>query len=586
MKLIRKTFTLVLPLTLLLAACDSQRQQSAAEPPEVAAPAADFVFLNGGVYTVNPERAWVEAAAVLDGEITYTGRNENARNLIGEKTRIIDLEGKMLIPGFHDSHIHLVSGGQVLRSCNLAEIYTNPEILEKLGTCRSLDGLGDEGWITGGVWDREAFDSVPPDRYLLDEYFPDRPAFLGASDGHSGWANSRALELAGIDKTTPDPPNGQIERDPVTGEPTGIFNESAMALVESIIPPLTLEENVAGVRLAIDEAHSFGITSMLESGLDETLLEPLDELNRNGQFDVRMLASISPIAWTVSAMDDGIFAMLEARQGKDGGNLNTDSVKFFLDGVLETGTALLVDPYTLPESDFSEPIYEQAVLNGYFTRLDDAGIQVHVHAIGDGAVRSALDAFEAARKANGPRDNRHHIVHLQLIHPEDIPRFAELNVSANFQALWAWPDYWIMDLNLPMVGRDRVDRMYPIGSVHRSGGRIVGGSDWTVSSLNPLDAIEVAVRRQDQESDTSGVLNESERVDLETMLAAYTVNGAWLMKQEHKVGTIETGKRADLVVLDRNLFEIPATEINEARVQLTFFDGEIVYEAEHPGSHP
>jgi predicted amidohydrolase YtcJ len=192
----------------------------------------------------------------------------------------------------------------------------------------------------------------------------------------------------------------------------------------------------------------------------------------------------------------------------------------------------------------------------------------------------ALDAFEAARKANGKTDNRHHIVHLQLIHPDDVARFGELDVTAVFQAIWALPDEWVMELNLPWVGPERVDRMYPIASVQRAGGRIVGGSDWFVSSLNPLDAIEVGIRRQDYDAADGPVLNADERVDLATMIEAYTINGAWLMGQEDALGSIEVGKRADLIVIDRNRFEIPATEINEATVVLTLFDGEPVYRAE------
>jgi len=202
-----------------------------------------------------------------------------------------------------------------------------------------------------------------------------------------------------------------------------------------------------------------------------------------------------------------------------------------------------------------------------------------MHVIGDRAVRVALDALEQARRENGVNDHRHHLAHLQLIDPADIPRFAALDVTANFQALWAWPDSWITGINLPVVGQDRVDRMYPIGSVHRAGGRIVGGSDWAVSSVNPLEAIETAMRRQDPAGQVPGVLNASEAVDLPTMIAAYTREGAWLMHQENDVGTIETGKRADFVVLDHNLFEIPATDISDVKVTLTVLDGRVIYQA-------
>jgi predicted amidohydrolase YtcJ len=199
-----------------------------------------------------------------------------------------------------------------------------------------------------------------------------------------------------------------------------------------------------------------------------------------------------------------------------------------------------------------------------------------MHAIGDRAVREGLDAFAAARRSNGVTDNRHHIAHLQLIHPEDVPRFAALDVSANFQALWAYPDDFIMNLNLPVVGEERVERMYPMGSVQQSGGRLVGGSDWNVSSANPLDAIETALRRQAPWESEGLVLNAAERVDLASMIEAYTINAAWLMKQNDIAGSIEVGKRADLVILDRNLFEIPVTQINEAQVVMTLLDGEVL----------
>ena len=301
---------------------------------------------------------------------------------------------------------------------------------------------------------------------------------------------------------------------------------------------------------------------------------------------------MSPIGWTPGAFGAEVFDMIEKRGMYRGPNLSPDSVKFYLDGVLETGTALLVGPYTDEDFDKSRPaFYSQQDLDEHFERIDRAGLQIHVHAIGDLAVRMALDAFEAARAANGPSDNRHHIVHLQLIHPDDLGRFAELDVTATFQAAWAWADYWIMDLNLPVVGRERVDRMYPIASVRSAGGRIAGGSDWYVSSLDPLEAIEVAIRRQDPQgsSDSSSegasesqrpVLNAGERVDLASMIEAYTINGAYLMRREGISGSVEVGKRADLVVLDRNLFEIPAAEVSEARVEMTLFDGEVVYRAD------
>ena len=544
---------------------------------------ADHVFLNGGVYTVDSQRSWAEAAAVADGEILYVGGNAEARELIGPDTRVTDLAGKLLLPGFHDSHVHLMYGGMLENRCNLTSASTLVEVRDELSRCALAAGSGDESWILGGNWDREPFPNGVPDRALLDEIFPDRPALLDSSDGHSVWLNSKALALAGIDRDMSDPAPGEIERDPATGEPTGVLNEDAMAIAYAVAPPATLEESLTAIDTATALAHSYGITSIIVPGLDDEMLTPFVAASRSDRLKLRVLASMSPINMTPGAFGAEIDDMIAAREEHRGPNLSPDSIKIYIDGVLETGTALLVDPYTDEGFDRSRPaFYSQKELNQRFVGVDRAGLQIHVHAIGDLAVRMALDAFEAARAANGPTDNRHHIVHLQLIHPDDVGRFAELDVTATFQALWAWPDYWIMELNMPVVGRERVDRMYPIASLRRSGGRIAGGSDWSVSSLDPLDAIEVAIRRQDPDvspGEDLPILNSDERVDLATMIEAYTVNGAYLMRRENVSGSIEVGKRADLIVLDRNLFEIPVEEISEVAVELTLFDGKVVHQA-------
>ncbi len=542
---------------------------------------ADHVFLNGGVYTVASARPWAEAAAVVGGEISFVGGNDDARRLIGPDTQVTDLAGKLLLPGFHDAHIHLMSGGMLETECNLTSAADLDEVRELLGGCSTMTGVGPQGWIVGGNWDREPFPDGVPHRALLDEMIPDRPVFLYSMDGHSAWLNSKGLDLAGIDRHTPDPPLGEIGRDPESGELTGVLNEKAMALAEAVVPAPTLEKSLAGIDSATALAHRHGITAVIVPGLDRDMLEPFVTASRSGRLALRVLASMSPIGWTPGAFGDEVYDMIAERERYRGANLSPDSVKVYLDGVLETGTALLVEPYADTAFDRSRPaFYSQEELDGHFARIDRAGLQIHVHAIGDQAVRMALDAFAAARAANGPSDNRHQIVHLQLIHPDDVGRFAELGVTATFQALWAWPDYWITDLNLPVVGAERVERMYPVASVFRAGGRIAGGSDWYVSSLNPLEAIEVAIRRQDPEAPADPglpVLNAGERVDLATMIEAYTLNGAYLMRREEISGTIEVGKRADLVVLERNLFDIPPEEIGAVEVELTLFDGEVVH---------
>jgi predicted amidohydrolase YtcJ len=255
--------------------------------------------------------------------------------------------------------------------------------------------------------------------------------------------------------------------------------------------------------------------------------------------------------------------------------LRTHSAKIFMDGSLEGETAALLEPYA--RGGIGMLVLPEADIDALVADLDARDAQIHFHAIGDRAARAALDALERARVTNGVRDNRHHISHLQLVHPDDHSRFATLNVAANFQALWAYPDAYITDLNLPAVGAKRVERMYPIGSLERAGARIVASSDWDVSAIDPLQAIETALTRRDVAGIVPGQLNEAERVSLETMLAAYTVNGAWLMNQEHRVGRIEPGMLADLAILERDLFAIPVDEIGEVRVLMTLFEGRPVY---------
>jgi predicted amidohydrolase YtcJ len=384
--------------------------------------------------------------------------------------------------------------------------------------------------------------------------------------------------LSGIDAATPNPAGGVIVRDAVSGEATGTLRESAMDLVSDIIPPATAEQSATNLATGLREAARFGITAFIQPGLSGSDTAPYLEADRNGTLSARVLIALSPLGASASAFDDEVYDLVAGRDAFRGEYLSADAVKVYMDGVIETKTSYMLEPYSDDLSNFPN-FYTQEAANSFYQRLDAMGVQIHTHAIGDGSIRIALNAYEYALQQNGPNDNRHVITHLQLIDEADIPRFAELNVAANFQSLWAYPDQYI-DLAVSVVGQDRVDHFYPIGSIARTGGLLTGGSDWDVSSLNPLDAIEVAVRRQDPNSSDGRLHYESERVDLATILDAYTRNGAWLMRLEDKTGSIEPGKRADLIVLDRNLFDIPPEEINEAKVLLTLMDGREVYRAE------
>ena len=564
---------IVVGFVLALASCGSDQE---AEPRVV----ADRVFLNGAVYTVDDDRSWAEAVAVRGGQIVYVGDDEGARPFVGTETQVSDLAGQMLLPGFHDSHIHILIGVFADEECDLLRIETAEEVAVRLQECTELGGIGDDGWILGGGWGEWLWPEANPRKGLLDTLFPEQPVYLESSFGHAAWVNSRAMEIVGINENTEDPPQGVIERDPETGEPSGTLRDAAMLLVKNKLPPLSLAQKMNQVRGGVALAHSVGITAVIEPGVDDELLEPIVNLDDAHELNMRVVASLSPINWQPGTFDDGVFAYLETRRKWRRPNIDVDSVKIYMDGVIEYGTSPLLEPYE--DEDYGSGddsyFYAQEVVDRYFTRFDKMGLQVHVHAIGDAAIRRALDGFEAMRAANGMSDNRHQIVHLQLIHEDDRPRFGELNIGAVFQSLWAYPDPAALELDIPMLGRERTWQMYPLASVHNSGGRLVGGSDYWVTDLNPLLAIETAITRQNPWTNEGLVLNKDERVDLATMIEAYTINGAYQMKLDDVQGSIEVGKRADFVVLDRNLFEVPASEISDANVMMTIFDGRTVYE--------
>jgi len=557
-------------IVLLIAACGVDQK------PELVT-TADRVLLNGAVYTVDSEHRWAEAVAIKDGKIIYVGDNEGAGAYVSTESEIIDLAGQMLLPGFHDSHAHILTGVMDEDECDLLRIPTAKEVAAKLKECTELAGIGDDDWIIGGGWGEWLWPEANPQKGILDILFPDRPVYLESSFGHAAWINSKAMEIIGINANTLDPEAGIIERDRESGEPSGTLRDAATLLAKEHLPPLSLAQRTNRVRAAVDYAHSFGITAVIEPGVDEDSMEPILNLADTSGLKIRAVTSLSPISWSPGTFDDGVFAFLEGREQWRRENIDVDSVKIYMDGVIEYGTSPLLEPYADEHYGSGEFFYEQDDVDRYFQRFDQMGIQIHVHAIGDAAIRRALNGFEAMRAVSDMSDNRHQIVHLQLIDEEDRPRFGELNIGAVFQSLWAYPDAAALELDVPMLGEERTWQMYPIGSIQKAGGRIVGGSDYWVTDLDPLLAIETAVTRQDPWTNEGPLLNADEKVDLATMIEAYTINGAYQMKLDDVQGSIEVGKRADLVVLDRNLFEISASEISEARVTMTIFNGKTVY---------
>lgn len=540
-----------------------------AEPP------ADLALLGGKVYTLDGARSWAEAVVVRDSRLVYVGTDAGARPFLGPKTRLIELGGKMVLPGFHDSHVHLVSGGVELGQCDLNGAATLAEALSRIRAYAAAHPT--KPWIVGGGWDLPLFPGGNARREVLDEVVGNRPAYLTAADGHSAWVNSKALALAGMDKSTPDPPQGRIERDPKTGEPSGTLREAAADLVSAHLPKTSAAERQVGLAKALRLAHSFGITSAIEASASEAVLETYRALEERGELSMRVLASLYVDSLRAEEQVGELVALREKVKGAR--RLRATAVKMFADGVIESGTAALLAPYVGRKGSRGELNFEPQVFARLATALDKAGFQIHIHAIGDRAIRESLNALEAARKANGARDSRHHLAHIQLFDPADIPRFKGLGVIANFQPLWAYADPYITDLTEPVLGPERSRWLYPIRSLAASGARLAAGSDWSVSSLNPLEAIEVAITRRDPSSGPGPAWRPEETVDLATMLAAYTTGGAWLAFQEKNTGSLEVGKAADLIVLDRNLFALPPYEIGEAKVLLTLVAGQEVWRA-------
>ena len=537
-----------------------------------AAAPADLILTNAAVVTMAGNRPRAEALAISGGRIVFVGDGREALALRGEATRVADLGGRLVLPAFQDSHIHLITGGIELGLCDLNGLGTRDEVLARVRDYAAA--RPDAAWITGGGWDLPLFPQANPRKEDLDALVPGRPVILDSADGHSAWVNSRALALAGITRDTPDPAGGRIERDPGTGVPTGTLRESAASLVEKLVPPLKPADYIKGLRAGLAMANRFGIASIVEASAGPELLDAYAALDRGGELSVRVLASL------YVDTDKGVSEVRRLaglRRGYAGRRLKPAAAKIFADGVMEPHTAALLEPYVDRPGDRGAPLLEPEAFNELARALDLAGFQIHVHAIGDRAVRMSLDAFEAAGRANGFRDMRHHIAHLELIDPADIPRFKRLGAAANFQALWAYPDSYITDLTLPILGPARSRWLYPIGSVARTGAVIVGGSDWSVSSMNPLLAIQVALTRRGPDAPEGEAWIPEERADLATMLRAYTVNGAWLCREEKTRGTLEPGKAADLIVLDRDLFAIPPAEIGRAKVLLTLLEGREVF---------
>jgi predicted amidohydrolase YtcJ len=527
---------------------------------------ATTVFRGGRVYTLEEGAAPAEALAVRNGRIVAVGTEADLEAFVGPDTEVVDLTGGALLPGFVDAHCHLVWGGMDLLVADLWSAATMDELLAVVSAFAASHP--DDAWVSGSGWDASSFEGQMH-RSLLDSVVPDRPVFLYSADGHSAWVNTAALEAAGIDDDTADPAGGIIERDG-SGVATGVLRESAIELVSGLVPLPDEAAIDGGLAEAAAQARGFGITTAIDANTDSDALEAYTRAGT--ALGIRVHGAIEADPTRNAGQIDALVVPAQSEYATE--LFVVDAVKLYLDGVLESGTGWLLEPYV--DGTNGEQLFTDEKLDGIFAAADAAGLQLHVHAIGDAAVRQALDAVERLALTNGAADRRPLAAHIELIHPDDVPRFAELGVYANFQPLWAYPDAYITDLTVPVIGEERAEWLYPIGGVLAAGGTLVAGSDWNVSTNNPWEAIEVAVLRQDPEGG-GDVLTPGQQIGLEAAIAAYTRDGARAVFAEDDLGTLTTGKLADLVVVDRDPFAIDAAELSDVTVIGTWLGGTRVY---------
>lgn len=545
---------------------------------------ADVVFTGGGVFIADAVRSRASAAAIRDGRIIAVGHD--LTELVGPRTEVVDLRGGLLIPGFQDAHVHPLWGGLNRIGCDLSAYRTQKDYLTEVG--RYAQSRRGDPWVTGGGWSMAAFPGGTPTASALDSVVGERPTVLTNRDGHGAWVNSSALRAAGITRESPDPADGRIERDGA-GNPTGTLHEGAMDLVTRLLPPVSPQRLVEGLLEGQRHLHSCGVTAWQDAivGSYGGIADPgptYAALGNDGRLTARVVGAIW---WDREQGLEQIGSILERRERYRGGRFAATSVKVMQDGVVENFTASMLDPYYNRDGCCTHnagiSFIDPDLLAQVVQLLDAHGFQVHFHAIGDRAVRQCLNAVEAAVARNGLRDNRHHIAHVQVVHPRDLPRFRALGVAANLQTLWAALGPQMMELTIPFLGESRITRQYPFGDLLRSGAVLAAGSDWPVSSSNPLAAIHTAVNRTVPsgagDSEQDAFLPE-QRVDLASALIAYTAGSAWVNHLDAVSGSITVGKYADLAVLNRDPFVGAMNEIGTTRVLQTFVQGERVFAAD------
>ncbi len=516
-------------------------------------------------------------AVAVDGDRVVALGSEDVRGLVGPGTRVVDAAGGLVLPGFQDAHVHAPFAGR-----NLLGVWLNDDVGKDAYLARiraHADAHPQEAWVVGGGWAMEYFPGGTPSKEDLDAVVPDRPVFLFNRDVHGAWVNSRALELGGITRETPDPTDGRIERD-ASGEPTGTLHEgAAYTFNDTVVPRPAREDWERAVLAAQAHLHALGITGWQDAWVTPGTLEAYRSLAADGRLTARVVAALW---WDRHRGLDQVGDLLAQRASALGesARLHPTSVKIMTDGVMENYTGALLEPYCDGcggrTSNRGLSYLEHDELAAAVTALDGHGFQVHMHAIGDRAVRNALDAVEAARAANGPNDLRHHIAHVQLVHPEDVPRFARLDVTANLQAYWAQREPQMDELTIPYLGEDRARHQYPFRSLHDTGAALAMGSDWAVTTADPLEQIEVAATRTDPGNLAAGPFLPEQALPLEVAVRAFTAGSA-RVNHDPDGGRIALGSRADLAVLDADVLTDPRLRPTDATVTTTVVAGRVVH---------
>ncbi|MGC2781484.1 MAG: amidohydrolase [Bradyrhizobium sp.] len=551
-----------------------------AEAVAASDPSADIVFRNGPVYTINSDKPWASAVAVKGERIVFVGDEAGVRSFVGRRTRVVNLAGKMLLPGFVEGHTHPMVGAALTRGVDL-QFDTRKEILDALNGYR--DKIGTVNIVRGFGWRYNAFPATGPRKEDLDAIWPDVPVILVGIDGHGAWVNSQALALAGVAKDTKDPIPGfsYFQRDPATGEPTGFLVEPpVMLMVNNAIEPFSLDYVAGGLAGWLPKAAAAGITTVFDAGIqvmpDQEGFALYSRLEREGKLPFRLIGS-----YYHNRPDVDPLPVIKALRREFQSELVRASVlKLNMDGGDNAHTGVFLAPYADAPETSGEPLLPPDKFADIVRRADRDGINIHVHCIGDRATRLTLDAIEAAIKANPPRERRHAIAHLTLVDPEDEPRFAKLGVIAQFSAQWAVADQPWQIITRARLGAGRADNVYRIGSILRHGGVLSFGADWpaanSYSTYKPLDAIEIATTRRELGKPHGPQLPPAnEAIPLEAALKAATMGPAWQLGLEREIGSIEVGKLADLVVLEKNLFDVAPHQIHNTKVVMTVMNGRV-----------